>query len=97
MSVVGYFMLEDLKKDKEFSAQRVAKRLEQGTDRKDFMSPILTSVPSISDVYSYVVDFDNLRANNDKGMSVPEIESSFNIIIVAGMPSPASQTHVLSC
>jgi len=51
MSLVGYFMLGDLKKDKEYSAQRVARRLEHGTDRKDFMSPILKSVPSISSGY----------------------------------------------
>ena len=28
------------------------------------------------------------RANDEKGMTVPEIESSFNIIIVAGTPFP---------
>lgn len=41
IAVLGYFMLGDLKKDAEFSIERVAGRLKQGTDRKDFMSPIL--------------------------------------------------------
>lgn len=58
-------MLEDLEKDRKFSADRVHGRLQQGTQRNDFMSPIL-------------------RANNESGMTIPEIEASFNILVVAG-------------
>ena len=39
-----YFILGDLKKGKEFIERRVASRLEQGTSRKDFVSPILELV-----------------------------------------------------
>ena len=41
LSALGYFMLGDLKKDKDFAVERVASRLKQGTERRDFMSPIL--------------------------------------------------------
>ena len=43
-----YFMLGDLKKDAEFSVRRVAARIAQGTERKDFMSPILLSVVHVN-------------------------------------------------
>ncbi|MCJ1421895.1 hypothetical protein MMC32_008262 [Xylographa parallela] len=71
LSVLSGVMLIDLKRDKEFAMGRVANRLKKGTDRKDFMSPILT-------------------ANDEKGMTIPEIESSFNIIIVAGSETTAT-------
>lgn len=80
-------MLGDLQKDKDFSARRVAKRLEQGTNRNDFVSPILRCVspgkltPGLEARYEKLI---GCRANDEKGMTVPEIESSFNIIIVAG-------------
>ena len=45
VALMSYFMLGDLQKDKDFSARRVAKRLEQGTNRNDFVSPILRCVP----------------------------------------------------
>ena len=41
---VGYFMLGDLKKHTDFTVERVAARIIQGTERKDFLSPILQSV-----------------------------------------------------
>lgn len=44
VALMSYFMLGDLQKDKDFSAKRVAKRLEQGTNRNDFVSPILRCV-----------------------------------------------------
>ena len=44
ISTLQYFILEDLQKAKEFVDGRVASRLEQGTSRKDFVSPVLESV-----------------------------------------------------
>ena len=44
VAALGYFMLGDLKKDSEFAVEKVAARLAQGSERKDFMSPILQSV-----------------------------------------------------
>lgn len=44
VKILEYFVLKDLKKDADFSTERVAARIAQGTDRKDFMSPILESV-----------------------------------------------------
>ena len=44
VAFMSHFMLGDLQKDKDFSAKRVAKRLAQGTDRNDFVSPILRCV-----------------------------------------------------
>lgn len=41
MIIIKLFFLGDLQKDKEFSASKVARRLKQGTERSDFMSPIL--------------------------------------------------------
>ena len=68
MGIISYFMIEDLEKDRKFSAQRVHRRLQQGTHRDDFMSPIL-------------------RAKGERGMTIPEIEASFNILVVAGKSS----------
>lgn len=58
-------MFEDFKKGKEFIERRVASRLEQGTDRKDFVSPIL-------------------EASTKQGMTTEEMESSLEIIVIAG-------------
>ena len=44
IATVQYFLLEDLQKSKELIERRVASRLEQGTSRKDFVSPILELV-----------------------------------------------------
>jgi cytochrome P450 len=73
MSWVHWFVLEDLEKDRKFSADRVQRRLKHGTARSDFMSPIL-------------------RRNDEKrgGMTVPEIEASFNILVVAGSETNAT-------
>lgn len=73
MHVVSYVMMEDLEKDRKFSADRVHRRLQQGTQRDDFMSPIL-------------------RAKEEKGMTIPEIEASFNIIVVAGKHCPSTRS-----
>lgn len=58
-------MLDDLERDRKFSADRVDRRLKLGATRNDFMSPIL-------------------RKQGDRAMSRAEIESSFNILVVAG-------------
>lgn len=47
VAALGYFMLGDLKKDKDFAVEKVAERLKQGDQRSDFMSPILKSVSSL--------------------------------------------------
>ena len=65
-SILAWFMLEDLERDRKFSADRVDRRLKLGSSRNDFMSPIL-------------------RKEGDKAMTRAEIESSFNILVVAGM------------
>ena len=44
ISALSRVMLIDLKRDKEFAIERGANRLKKGTDRKDFMSPILMFV-----------------------------------------------------
>lgn len=44
VSTLQYFLLEDLLKGKEFVERRMASRLEQGTSRKDFVSPVLELV-----------------------------------------------------
>lgn len=44
MSTIQYFMLEEIQKAKELVDGSVASRLEQGTSRKDFVSPILELV-----------------------------------------------------
>ena len=43
-STLQYFIFEDLMKGKKLIERRVASRLEQGTGRKDFVSPILELV-----------------------------------------------------
>ena len=44
ISTLQYFMLEEIQKGKELVERSVASRLEQGTSRKDFVSPILELV-----------------------------------------------------
>ena len=44
ISTLQYFLLEDLKKSQDMIKRRVASRLEQGTSRKDFVSPVLEFV-----------------------------------------------------
>jgi len=55
----------------QFSAQRAKKRMNEGTDREDFMSYIL-------------------RANDEKGMTLEEIESNVQFLIVAGSETTAT-------
>ena len=81
VTILGSFMLGDLKQNAELSIKRVAARVAQGTERKDFMSPILQSVVHFSQA-----TFNQpaqliicIRANDEKGMTLKEIESSFNI------------------
>jgi hypothetical protein len=65
MSLVKYVMMEYLENDLKFSVNKVHQRLRQGTQRINFMSPILT-------------------AKEEKAMTIPEIEASFNILVVVG-------------
>ena len=64
--IIKWFMLEDLEKDRKFSADKVDRRLKLGATRNDFISPIL-------------------KKQGEKAMTLPEIHSSFNILVVAGM------------
>jgi hypothetical protein len=41
ISPLGYFMLGDVNKDKDFAVERFASRLKQGTERRDFILLIL--------------------------------------------------------
>ena len=81
-----YFLLEDLKKGKEFIERRVAIRLEQGTGRKDFVSPILEFVCRSKAPQKSPTNKDtNSRASTEKGMTIEEMEPSLEILVIGGI------------
>ena len=84
-----YFLLEDLKKGKEFVERRVASRLEQGTGRKDFVSPIFELVCRRKAPQKSPTQRHNFRASADKGMTIEEMESSLEILVIAGIRNDA--------
>ena len=77
----------------EFTNDKIRDRLSDEIERSDFITPILKCVmlllkpPTTANVFKRFAEY-FARANDEKGMTYPELESSINLLVTAGKGIP---------